>query len=76
MIDLNTYRQMHNDESRLPPQKDDLGQEAMDYDRPPGGPFALLLPANILGFGFHDKKWSKSTLNSSPTLSFTNPSPQ
>ena len=51
MIDLNTYRQMHNDESRLPPQRDDLGLDAMEYDNPPEGPFALLLPANILGFG-------------------------
>lgn len=65
MIDLNTYRQMHNDESRLPPQRDDLGQDAMEYNNPPEGPFALLLPANILGFGFHDKKWSKPMQNSS-----------
>jgi hypothetical protein len=65
MIDLNTYRQMHSDESRLPLQRDDLvhdfGPEAMESDIPPPGPFTLLLPANILGFGFHDKKWSMFT---------------
>ena len=59
MIDLATYRQMHSDEHH-PPQRDELGPAAMDDDEPPGGPFTLLLPASILGFGFHDKKWSKS----------------
>lgn len=60
MIDLATYRQMHSNESELPPQHDDLGQQAMVNDEPPEDPFVLLLPANILGFGFHDKKWSKA----------------
>ena len=37
MIDISTYRQMHSDETdetQLPPQRDDLGQ---DHDEPPDG---------------------------------------
>lgn len=40
-------------------QHDDLGEAAMNDSSPPPEPFLLLLPAEILGFGFHDKKWSK-----------------
>ncbi|KAK2746120.1 hypothetical protein FQN55_005749 [Onygenales sp. PD_40] len=56
MIDMNTYMQMHgNSENTI--ERDDLGHEAMDKAEPPEDPFLLLLPAEILGFGFNDKKW-------------------
>ncbi|KAK2810498.1 hypothetical protein FQN50_002987 [Emmonsiellopsis sp. PD_5] len=59
MIDMNTYMQMHgNSENTI--ERDDFGQEAMDKAEPPEGPFLLLLPAEILGFGFNDKKWRSS----------------
>ncbi|OCL15053.1 P-loop containing nucleoside triphosphate hydrolase protein [Glonium stellatum] len=54
MIDTATYRTIHSDDSL---QRDDLGQDAMDLDDPPEGPFILLLPGKIRGYGFHDKKW-------------------
>ena len=44
---------MHSDDSL---QRDDLGERLMDLDNPPEDPFVLLLPANIRGYGFHDKK--------------------
>jgi hypothetical protein len=59
MIDILMYRQLHSEESDETVLRDDLGQEAMDQDEPPDGPFTLLLPANIWGFGFHNKKWSR-----------------
>ena len=59
MVDIATYRTMHPDDSL---QRDDLGEHLMNLDDPPEGPFVLLLPANISGYGFHDKKWSKFLL--------------
>ena len=56
MVDIATYRTMHSDDSL---QRDDLGGHLMDLGDPPEDPFVLLLPANIRGYGFHDKKWSK-----------------
>ncbi|KAK2788361.1 hypothetical protein FQN52_006685 [Onygenales sp. PD_12] len=56
MIDMNTHMQMHG-KSKDTIERDDLGQEAMDKAEPPEDPFVLLLPAEILGFGFNDKKW-------------------
>jgi hypothetical protein len=62
MIDFNTYRQMHPD--KVPPasRTTDVEQHSIDMnsDEPPGGPFCMLLPPTILGYGFHDKKWSMS----------------
>lgn len=58
MVDNATYRQMHSENLNSSPQGDDLGQEAMVSDIPPEGPFVLLLPAHIRGYGLHDKKWS------------------
>ncbi|KAH8807766.1 P-loop containing nucleoside triphosphate hydrolase protein [Xylogone sp. PMI_703] len=57
MIDISTYRQMHLDESQLLLQHDDLGLDLANVDDPPSDTFLLLLPANIVGFGFNDKKW-------------------
>jgi hypothetical protein len=32
----------------------------MNSDEPPEGTFCTLLPPTMLGYGFHDKKWSMS----------------
>jgi hypothetical protein len=64
MIDFDTYRQLHPEKFKSSgPQNSDISQECMENDEPPKGPFCLLLPATILGYGFHDKKWSKSSCN-------------
>ena len=61
MVDIATYRELHSKEhDRTPGLRDDLGEEAMGRDETPSGPFVMLLPPKILGFGLHDKKWSKS----------------
>jgi len=66
MIDMNTYRQMHAETQQK--QRDDLGQEVMQQKEPPEEPFVLLLPANIQGFGMHDKKVRLSShLNALPS---------
>jgi SpoVK/Ycf46/Vps4 family AAA+-type ATPase len=65
MVDMATYQTMHPDDSLQrddpddPLQRDDPGEHLMDLSDPPEDPFILLLPANICGYGFHDKKWSK-----------------
>jgi hypothetical protein len=59
MVDNTTYKQLHQDSTEVEPEVDDLGQEAMDREDPPDGPFILLLPASTRGYGMHDKKWSK-----------------
>lgn len=59
MIDMQTYHQMHPKESE---EVDDPGlpldPEAMRSVDIPDDPFALLLPAHVLGYGLQDKKWS------------------
>jgi hypothetical protein len=62
MIDMETYKLMHDAEGASPPRFE-LDHEAMQRDNPPVGPFVLLLPVSIRGFGFHDKKWSKYHLD-------------
>lgn len=62
---MTTYRES-NDISELPRQRDDLGHEVMSKDHPPDDPFPLLLPAEIIGFGFHDRKWSMKTTSIFP----------
>ena len=49
MIDLKTYRSLHNNgyHSTL---KDELGPDAMDKDEPPDEQFELLLPLRIKGY--------------------------
>ena len=44
------------------PQKlrDDLGQEAMQREEPPGDEFLLTLPVVLPGFKMDDKTWSES----------------
>ena len=59
MIDYDTYRELHptaptfEDESR-----DDMGEEQMDSDEPPGRGLEYLFPTHIYGFAMQDKKWS------------------
>ena len=57
MVDTTTFKVMH--EADEAPVQDDLGEELMESDEAPAEPFLLLLPSNIRGYGFHNKKWSK-----------------
>lgn len=62
MIDTMTYHELHNKKERsriAEEEKSQLSSEVMNFESPPDGPFVLLLPARILGFGMHDKKWSE-----------------
>jgi hypothetical protein len=58
MIDMATYKVMHDDEEPSAP-RDEPPAEDMLTETLPAEPFALLLPATIRGYGFHNKKWSK-----------------
>jgi hypothetical protein len=61
MIDFNTFRQLHpQKEPPALPQPGEVRQHGIDMnsDEPPGGAFCTLLPPTMLGYGFHDKKWS------------------
>jgi len=61
MVDMETYQQMHGQGAMDQlPERDELSQDGMDKDQPPDEYFSMLLPAEILGFGFHDRKWSTS----------------
>lgn len=57
MVDMATYNLMHNNDEPIP-ERAELDEEAMLAKDPPDDAFALLLPATIKGFGFHNKKWS------------------
>lgn len=63
MVDTNTYKMLHGGETRNGAHAD-FDARAMLSDDPPSQTqypyFLLLLPATIRGFGFHNKKWSKS----------------
>lgn len=60
MVDISMYHQLHSSDDQHPrDQRDDLRPGEIDDDAPPGGYFILLLPPDILGFGFHDKKWRR-----------------
>lgn len=61
MIDFDMYSQMHVAETDESSPKDELGAGVFDHDEPPTAPFLLLLPGEISGYGFHDKKWRKSS---------------
>ena len=61
MIDFNTYRQMHPSKVPQDPTPDaEMRAQGIDMDS--NKQFCVLLPATMLGFGFHDKKWSKARL--------------
>ena len=60
MVDMETYKAMHDDEEEeVSPDRVELEDDRMNAEEPPAGPFTLLLPARIRGYGFHNKKWSK-----------------
>lgn len=62
MIDMAAYKDLHHQDPReVDPERQYLGALEMSKDEPPTGQFVLLLPAEITGFGFHDKKWRMSS---------------
>jgi hypothetical protein len=60
MVDDATYKLMHGDEEPVE-GREELDENSMRTDALPAEPFVLLLPATIRGYGFHNKKWSKSS---------------
>jgi hypothetical protein len=66
MVDMNSYKLMHPPDAE-PPAHDRLGDLVMLDDEPPSAAdypfFSLLLPTKMKGFGFHNKKWSRSSLD-------------
>ena len=40
--------------------KDEIGPVVLASEEPPGEDFVLLLPAEIMGFHMHDKRWGVS----------------
>lgn len=58
MVDDATFRRLHGGGTDSLAQGGDLSEEAMNSESPPDDPFLLLLPANIRGYGMHDKQWS------------------
>jgi hypothetical protein len=42
-----------------PPRQSELTDDVLGNDETPEDSFALLLPAIINGYGFHNKKWSR-----------------
>ena len=62
MVDDATYKLMHGerDEDENMGDREVLDEEAMQAEQAPEGPFLLLLPVTIRGYGFHNKKWSTS----------------
>lgn len=57
MVDMKTYQLLHASNVEEPAENDTLSAEEMRDEHPPGSDFCLLLPATVLGYGFHDKKW-------------------
>ncbi|KAK4445387.1 P-loop containing nucleoside triphosphate hydrolase protein [Podospora aff. communis PSN243] len=58
MIDLQTYKHLHDETTEQTGKRGgELDIHLMERDTPPGDDFVLQLPAKILGFGLHDKKW-------------------
>ncbi|RDW94219.1 ATP-binding protein [Aspergillus mulundensis] len=56
MIDVKTYRTMHPEPDPISSGRE-LEPDLMDNPEPPESPFVLLLPHEIKGFAFNDKKW-------------------
>ncbi|KAL4877443.1 P-loop containing nucleoside triphosphate hydrolase protein [Aspergillus karnatakaensis] len=58
MVDLRAHQRMHAVSEDVTHQPEhELGSEAMDAEEPPNDKFILLLPHEIKGFAFNDKKW-------------------
>lgn len=68
MVDMLTYEQIHP--AGQTPERQYGGPDVED-ENPPEGPFLLLLPATIRGFGFHDKKWRTHPIHKISTLRLT-----
>jgi hypothetical protein len=59
MVDMATYRYMHSEDDEVTKQSE-ISDEQFKSSEPPEGSFALMLPATIKGYGFHNKKWGQS----------------
>ncbi|KAF4545809.1 AAA family ATPase [Lasiodiplodia theobromae] len=57
MVDMKTYQLLHASTVEEPAEHNTISAEEMREEHPPGDDFPLLLPATVLGYGFHDKKW-------------------
>jgi hypothetical protein len=71
MIDYSTYRQMHP--TKFPPlalevEMEEQGIYFHEEDLPDVANFAVLLPGAMLGYAFHDKKWSESSIKVADNL--------
>lgn len=63
MIDMAAYKDLHHQNTReVDPDREYLDALDMSKDEPPAGRFVFLLPAEVIGFGFHDKKWRKFSI--------------
>lgn len=68
---MSTYNDLHGEDGENSSKGSDSGTDSdevpgkelteaeLEKDQPPADPFALLLPPTIVGFRFHDKKWSQ-----------------
>jgi hypothetical protein len=68
MVDILTYEQIHP--AGQTPERQYGGPDVED-EEPPEDHFLLLLPATIRGFGFHDKKWRKHSIQNALMLRLT-----
>ena len=59
MVDANTYKLLHPSNAPHEPGEE-LDSAVMESHKTPEYPFLYLLPSTIEGYGFHDKKWSKT----------------
>ncbi|EXJ87097.1 hypothetical protein A1O3_04055 [Capronia epimyces CBS 606.96] len=57
MIDTETYKYLHPKQDKLSVTDHPTEVIGVDTVEPPDDTFLLLLPATILGYGFHDKRW-------------------
>ncbi|RBR26468.1 uncharacterized protein FIESC28_00762 [Fusarium coffeatum] len=67
MVDIDTYRRFHKPNILANTAIEHVGAclplKATESNSPPAGTFALLLPPITYGFGFHDKKWRKLSID-------------
>lgn len=61
MVDFTICSELHPTETYATSQDEDIETEIIKRDKLPEDPFLLLLPAGIIGYGVHDKKWRKSS---------------
>ena len=66
MIDYRTYRQMHPSKFQQPMASDaEMKEQGIDMssDEAPNDLFCILLPPTMVGYAFHDKKWSEYSVD-------------